>query len=176
VQYAGAVYHVMNRCVRSEPLYTDPADRRHFLGLLRETCRRYDWLVGAYCLMTNHYHLLVTTLQPTLSRGTQWLNGQYARWLNKTHGHAGHAFFRRFNAILIEDDAQIAGTARYILLNPVRANICDNPADWRWSSYRALTGLEPAPTFLDSAWLVGDFGIDLEHAQANFAAFIREPE
>jgi putative transposase len=117
VQFAGAVYHLMNRGVRGEELYTDVREHHHFLGLLAETCLRYGWLVRTYCLMGNHYHLLVTTPEPTLSVGMQWLNGCYAQWFNWRHRHKGHAFFRRFNSVLIETDSQLAEVARYILLN-----------------------------------------------------------
>jgi REP-associated tyrosine transposase len=176
IQYAGAVYHVMSRGVRGLPLYVDATDRRHFLDLLAQTCSRYDWLVGAYCLMGNHYHLLVTTHRPTLSRGTQWLNGQYVRWFNRTHDHLGHGIFRRFHAILIEDDTQLAGTARYILRNPVRAGLCDQPAAWAWSSYAATVGTEAAPAFVEATWIIGEFGLDLDQARANFAGYVNSEE
>ena len=166
----------MNRGVRGEPLYSDDPEHAHFLWLLGETCKRYCWLVRTYCLMSNHYHLLVTTMEPTLSRGMQWLNGCFAQWLNWRHGHLGHAFFRRFHAIGVEDDAQLAHVARYILLNPVRAGLSASPADWRWSSYRAMTGREPPPPFLASDWLLQQFGTDRAHAEANFAAFIADAE
>ena len=176
IQLAGATYHLMSRGVRGEPLFMDDAERRQFVGLLGEACERYRWRLAAYCLMGNHYHLLVTTLEPTLSRGMQWLNSCYARKLNTWHGHEGHALFRRFHAVLVESDAQLADVARYILLNPVRAHLCRSAAEWRWSSYRATTGLAPRPPFLAADWLVGQFGVNRPHAQANFAAFIREGE
>jgi putative transposase len=176
VQFAGAVYHLMNRGVRGEELYTDVREHHHFLGLLAETCLRYGWLVRTYCLMGNHYHLLVTTPEPTLSVGMQWLNGCYAQWFNWRHRHKGHAFFRRFNSGLIETDSQLAEVARYILLNPVRARLCKRAEEWPWSSYRAMLGKEPAPTFLSSDWLLTEFGVSIEQARVNFAAFIRAAE
>jgi putative transposase len=176
IQFPGATYHVMNRGVRGEPLYADDAERERFLRLLSETCKRYDWLLSAYCLMTNHYHLLVTTLRPTLSRGMQWLNSCWVQTLNRSHGHTGHGFFRRFHAVLLESDSEHARVARYILLNPVRAALCRRAEDWRWSSYRSMIGLEPAPAFLATHRLVNQFGLDHWQAQANFAAFIRAEE
>jgi putative transposase len=176
IQYAGAVYHVMTRGVRGLPLYTDAHDRAAFLGLLGETCSRYDWLIQAYCLMDNHYHLLVTTLEPTLSRGGQWLNGQYVRRFNKRHDHLGHAAFRRFHAVLINDDAHVATTARYILRNPVRARLCARPAQWKWSSYATTTGHETAPAYLEPTWILGEFGLTLAQAQLNFAAYVNAAE
>lgn len=173
VQYPRAVYHVMNRGVRGAPLYTERAERTHFLGLLGETCRRYEWQTFAYCLMGNHYHLLVRTLEPTLCRGMQWLNGCYARWFSDRHGHKGHAFFRRFHAVLVERDTQLVDTARYVLRNPVEAGLCARPDDWPWSSCRATFGRDVPPPFLVTDWMAEEFGTDLQHARANFAAFVR---
>ncbi len=175
-QFAGAIYHLMARGVRGERVFSDAQEPRLFLRLLSETCARYDWVVYAYCLMGNHYHLLATTRRPTLSRGMQWLNSRYAESLNARHGHQGHAFFRRFHALLIESEAQLTDVARYILLNPVRAQLCDRPGDWRWSSYRATMGDAPQPAFLASNTLLGQFGHELPHARANFATFMSEAE
>jgi REP element-mobilizing transposase RayT len=175
-QIPGATYHLMNRGVRGEPLYTDRREHTRFLELLSETCARYEWLLRAYCLMGNHYHLLVTTPEPTLSVGMQWLNSCYAQWFNWRHAHRGHVFFRRFHSVVIDGDSQLAEVARYVLLNPVRAQFCTRAEDWRWSSYRATVGLAPAPAFLASAWLLGQFGLQPRQAEANFAAFIRSAE
>jgi REP element-mobilizing transposase RayT len=172
VQFAGAIYHLMNRGVRGEDLYTDAREHAHFLALLAKTCERYEWLVGTYCLMGNHYHLLVTTAEPTLSSGMQWLNSCYAQWFNWRHRYEGHAFFRRFHSVLIKSDSQLAEVARYILLNPVRAHLCNSAEDWPWSSYRAMIGKEPMPAFLNSDWLLEEFGVGMEQARVNFAAFI----
>jgi putative transposase len=166
----------MNRGVRGEELYSDVREHHHFLALLGETCVRYEWLVRTYCLMGNHYHLLVTTPEPTLSVGMQWLNGCYAQWFNWRHRQLGHAFFRRFSSVLIETDSQLAEVARYILLNPVRARLCRRAEEWPWSSYRAMIGKEPAPAFLSSDWLLTEFGVGIEQARVNFAAFIRAAE
>jgi putative transposase len=166
----------MNRGVRGEALYTDQREHARFLELLSETCARYEWLLRAYCLMGNHYHLLVTTPEPTLSVGMQWLNSCYAQWFNWRHAHKGHVFFRRFASVVIDSDSQLAEVARYVLLNPVRAGFCTRAEDWSWSSYRATVGLDPAPAFLASAWLLGQFGFQPHQAEANFAAFIRSVE
>jgi REP element-mobilizing transposase RayT len=166
----------MSRGVRGAALYTNDREHTHFLALLAEACARYEWLVETYCLMGNHYHLLVTTPEPTLSAGMQWLNSCYAQWFNWRHQHRGHAFFRRFHSVLIKTDSQFAEVARYILLNPVRAHLCKNAEDWLWSSYRATIGMEPSPAFLFSDWLLAEFGVGMEQARVNFAAFIREAE
>ena len=101
-----------------------------------------------------------------------------ATWLDRPggHGHKGHAFFRRFRSVLIRTDSQLAEVARYILLNPVRAHLCNRAEDWPWSSYRAMIGKEPTPAFLSSDWLLTEFGVGIEQARVNFAAFIRAAE
>jgi putative transposase len=174
VQFPGAVYHAMNRGVRGALLYTEPQERLHFLALLGETCRRYEWQTFGYCLMGNHYHLVIRTLKPTLSRGMQWLNGCYARWFSDRHGHQGHVLFRRYHAVLVEDEARLVDTVRYVLRNPVAAGLCERPEDWRWSSYKATVGAEASPRFLTTDWFVDQFGSDVDQARANFMAFLRE--
>ena len=174
VQAAGAVYHLMARGVRGAAIYTDADERTRFLELLDEACRRYDWQTFGYCLMGNHYHLVVRTKKPTLSRGMQWLNSCYARWFGDRHGYEGHVLFRRFHAVLVESDRQLVDTIRYVLRNPVAAGLCARPDDWHWSSYAATVGCGAPPRSLATDWLAEEFGCDLAHARANFAAFIRD--
>jgi putative transposase len=164
----------MARGVRGKPLYTNEAERVHFLSLLGEACNRYDWRTFGYCLMGNHYHLVVRTDKPTLSRGMQWLNGCYARWFGDRHGYEGHVLFRRFHAVLVESDRQLVDTIRYVLRNPVAAGLCARPDDWRWSSYAATVGRRPCPRYLTNNWFVDQFGDSLEHALTNFVAFMRD--
>jgi hypothetical protein len=102
----------------------------------------------------------------------QWLNGRYAQWLNWRHGYKGHAFYRRFHSVVVEDEAQLAEVARYIVLNPVRAGLCSAPEEWPWSSYRAMVGKEPVPPYLACNWLLQQFGVEPGQAQANFAAYV----
>ena len=89
-------------------IYTDDESRRRFLGLLDETIGRYEWELHAWCLMTNHFHLLVTTVEPTVSEGMQYLNGCYAQWFDWRHGYEGHVFERRFWSALIETDSHLS--------------------------------------------------------------------
>lgn len=174
-ELAGGIHHVTARGNNGDPIFRDATDHRIFQRLLARTAAKFAWKCLTYCLMGNHYHLLVTTVDATLSRGMQWLNGRYAQWLNWRHGSEGHAFFRRFKSVEIESDEQLAEVARYIVLNPVRAGLCAAPEDWRWSSYRAMVGREPVPSYLACDWLVGQFGFELGQAQANFAAFVATP-
>ena len=124
--------------------------------------------------MPNHYHLLVETPAPNLSAGMQRLNSVYAQWFNDLYGCTGHAFERRFYSRLVESNDDLLELARYIVLNPVRAGICDDSAEWRWSSYRALAGKAPGAAFLTTNWLLEQFAPDLRHARAAFRTFIQE--
>jgi REP element-mobilizing transposase RayT len=157
------------------PIYTDGASRRRFLGLLDETLERYEWELHAWCLMTNHFHLLVTTVEPTVSEGMQYLNGCYGQWYDWRHGYEGHVFERRFWSALVETDYHLFEIARYIVLNPVRARLCDTAADWDWSSYRKTMGQATTGPEL-STMLLYSFGRRVQPARESFAAFIRAAE
>src|SRR6476619_5049337 len=174
-QVAGGIYHLVSRGVRKLPVYTDDESRNRFLGLLDETIGRYEWELHAWCLMTNHFHLLVTTIEPTVSDGMQYLNSCYAQWFDWRHGYEGHVFERRFWSDLLKSDEHFFEAARYIVLNPVRAHLCVTAADWEWSSYRAMVGLTTKGPKLSPS-LLNEFGPGLANARKNFAAFIREAE
>src|SRR4051794_7593252 len=174
-QVPGGIYHLVSRGVRKLPIYTDDKSRRLFLGLLGETIERYEWELHAWCQMTNHFHLLVTTVEPTVSEGMQYLNGCYGQWYDWRHGYEGHVFERRFWSTMVESDWQLYEVARYILLNPVRARLVATAADWEWSSYRNTMGLTAKGPRL-STMLLHLFGRRLDRARQNFAAFIREAE
>ena len=174
-QVEGGVYHLVSRGVRKLPLFHDDRDRKRFLSLLQVTADRYGWEVHAYCLMTNHFHLLVTTHEPNVSAGMQYLNGRYCQWFNWRHGYEGHVVEKRFWSDLIETDEQLLAVARYIVLNPVRAGICRGVADWRWSSYRAMVAAKRALPRI-SRWLLGFFHGELQVARERFAEFVRAGE
>jgi putative transposase len=174
-QIAGGIYHLVSRGVRKLPIFTDDTSRRRFLGLLDETMALYEWELHSWCLMTNHFHMLVTTVEPTVSEGMQYLNGCYGQWFDWRHGHEGHVFERRFWSELIRTDWHFFEAARYIVLNPVRARLRPTAEDWEWSSYRATVGLTTKGPKL-SPWLLSEFGPGLDNAHTNFAAFIRAAE
>jgi len=175
VQFEGATYHIVTRGVRKLPLFTDDRDREFFLELLDLTVARYEWELHAYCLMTNHFHLLISTPGANVSAGMQYLNSCYAQWFNWRHDYEGHLVERRFRSKLIETDEQLFETARYIVLNPVRAGICATAAEWPWSSYRAtVTGIPSGPRL--SPWLLLVFERNLEEARAAFARYVRQGE
>src|SRR3954451_17279235 len=146
-----AMHHVASRANGDRLLFREAADRLQFFDELKTVVRKYEWRCSAYCLMGSHFHLIVYTVEPTLSAGMARLCAAYAQWLNVKYSGAGHVFARRFMSKHITADSHLMEAHRYIALNPVRAELCDHPAGWHWGSYRALAGLERAPDFLDGA-------------------------
>lgn len=174
IEYPGAVYHVTARGNARQPIFRDAQDRRLFLSTLDHVIARYGWLCHAYCLMTNHYHLLIEITRPTLARGMRQLNGVYTQAFNRRHRRVGHLFQGRYHAVLVEKEAHLLELCRYVVLNPVRVKACRTAGAWRWSSYRATAGLAPAPQFLRVEWVLGQFGQRQRQAQARYQAFVRE--
>ncbi len=173
LEFAGALYHLTARGNAQQPIYRDDTDRGRFLAIIAHTVDRYAWLVHAYCLMDNHYHLLIETPKPTLARGMRHLNGTYTQAFNRRHQRVGHLFQGRYKAILVEREPYLLELCRYVVLNPVRARACQRPEQWRWSSYRATAGLESTPSWLTRAWVLAQFGTRERDAQAQYRAFVR---
>jgi len=153
LEFEGALYHVTARGDRREPIFEDDADRRALLEIVAQGIERFDAMVFAYCLMGNHYHFVLQTRQPNLSRLMRHINGVYTQSYNRRHGKVGHLFQGRFKAVLVDRDAYLLEVCRYVDLNPVRAKMVKRPEDWGWSSYRAHTGQVETPAWLDSATL-----------------------
>jgi REP element-mobilizing transposase RayT len=141
IQFPGAVYHVLARGNARQNIFLTENDRRHFLAELWRACDLRNWLVWAYCLMGNHYHLVLETVEPTLSIGMRDLDGRYALAFNQRHGRVGHLFQGRFEALLVQRERYLLTLMRYVMLNPVRAGFCVTPDEWRWSSYLDMAGV-----------------------------------
>ncbi len=174
IEYPGAVYHITTRGNAYQDIFLDAVDREKFLEILAQTIERFNWGCHAYCLMTNHYHLLIETIDPTLSRGMRQLNGVYTQAFNRRHDRVGHVFQVRYKAILVEKEAYLLELARYIVLNPVRAKMVKAPEEWNWSSYRATAGLDKAPSFLPTDWILSQFADEREKAQRLYRRFVAE--
>lgn len=149
IEYAGAVYHVTSRGDRREPIAKDDTDRALFLDVVGQALERFDAQAWAYCLMGNHYHLVLHTREANLSRLMRQINGVYTQSFNRRHSLTGHLFQGRFKAILVDSDSYLLEVCRYVDLNPVRARMVKRPDAYAWSSYRALTGLAGKPDWLD---------------------------
>ncbi len=172
LQVAGATYHVSTRATGPSDFFRNPADRRGFLIILERAVEKYAWRVQAYCLMVTHYHLVVTTPEPNIARGMQFLNSIYARTFNQRYGRLGHFVGARYSSTLIETEGHAFEVCRYVPLNPVRSKLCARPEQWPWSSYAATIGLRRAPPFLDSSWILELFGEDLSTARQTLRDFV----
>ena len=141
-QLPDGIYHVTSRGVDGTPIYRDDGDRLLFLALLERVRARWQWRLDAYCLMGNHYHLVVHATRRNLSAGMQRLNGVFATRFNEKYGRRGHLFGHRFAARAIDDERYLEAASRYVVWNPVRAGVCADPAQWRWLWSRFGLGLD----------------------------------
>ena len=174
LQAPDVVYHVGSRRVERLPLFdVVPDDRLVFVGLLDRVVKRYRWSCHAYCLMGNHFHLVIDTPEENLSSGMRYLKGEYARWFNTFSGREGALFERRFWSQAANADDYLYEICRYVALNPVRAGLCPTPEQWPWSSYAATLGLTPAPSFLTVRDVLAWFGGG-ERGAVRYAQFVGE--
>lgn len=173
IQAPGLTYHVTARGTGRMEIYRDARDRRKFLRVLSLVANSHDLDCHAYCLMTNHYHLVMTTAAANLSAAVRNLNGMYAQWWNRRHDRIGHVFQGRFGAQIIQEDAYFLTVCRYVVLNPVRAGVADTPEDWSWTSYKSTAGLERVPAWLNPHTLWAQLGDDDPAAAcARYRAFV----
>lgn len=170
----GGIYHVFSRGNARGAIVRDDIDRTRFLRTLGHVVDRFGWLCHSYCLLDNHYHLVIETPKPNLPSGMRQLNGLYAQHFNRRHKRCGHLFQARYRSLLIERDSYLLAVCRYVVLNPVRAGICERPEQWPWSSYRATAGLAPAAPFLTTDWLLAQFAPTRRLAQRRYRAYVAE--
>jgi REP element-mobilizing transposase RayT len=157
LEYAGAWWHITSRGVERRNVFADDCDRRAFLRTVAAVVRGFRWRLHAYVLMSNHFHMLVETVEPTLSRGMHKLGGTYAAFFNQRHDRVGHLFQGRFKAHLIDSETYLLRVAKYIVLNPVRAGIVARAEEWIWSSHRAAAGLASVPRWLTITEILARF-------------------
>ena len=155
IEFPGAVYHVTARGDRRESIFVDDEDRVALLAIVEQGLDRFDAQMLAYCLMGNHYHFVLHTRSANLSLLMRHINGVYSQRFNRRHGLVGHLLQGRFKAILVDRDAYLLEVCRYVELNPVRATLVGDPAEWPWSSYRSHVGLTGGLAWLDTAGLHG---------------------
>lgn len=172
LEFPGALYHITSRSDGGEDVFVDEGDRRVFFDIFAAVCRRFNWSVHAYCLMSDHYHLLVETPDSNLSKGMRQLNGVYTQRFNGTHNRNGNVFQGRYKAILVHRDAYLLELARHIVLNPVRSEMVRSARDWRWSSYRATTGEVKAPPWFQRSELLAAFAETEDEAVTLYRRFV----
>jgi len=173
IEFPGALYHVTSRGNARQSIFPTDGDRQVFLSVLAAVVERFHWLCHGYCLMDNHYHLVIETPRSNLALGMRQLNGVYTQWFNKIHQSTGHLLQGRYKAIVIEKDAYLLEVSRYVVLNPVRAGAVERPEDWEWSNYRAMAGGVAAPRFLTVDWILSQFGDERDAAKRQYTRFIR---
>jgi REP element-mobilizing transposase RayT len=174
IEFPGGVYHITSRGNAKQRIFADDEDYRRFFSILGDVAGDYGWQCYAYCLMPNHYHLVLTTPTGVLSRGMRQLNAVYAQRFHCRHNSVGHVFQGRFKSILVDREPYLLEVCRYVVLNPVRAGLVKKCETWRWSSYLATVGRGPKPSFLASEWLLEQFGRVPGRARGAFAKFVED--
>ncbi|MHB8789155.1 MAG: transposase [Desulfobulbaceae bacterium] len=174
IEFPGAVYHVTSRGNARADIFLTDSDRQAFLDVLAGVIEKYNWLCHAYCLLGNHYHLIIETPDPNLSLGMRQLNGVYTQAFNRAHQRVGHVFQGRFKAILVEKGSHLLELCRYVVLNPVGAGMVAKPDDWRWSSYKYTAHGGKAPEFLTNDWVLGQFAERKVAARQRYRKFVTQ--
>ncbi|MCK5353635.1 MAG: transposase, partial [Methyloprofundus sp.] len=175
LEFPNALYHITSRGDRREKIYDDDEDRLIFLDILGKVVTDFNWLCHSYCLMDNHYHLIIETLDSNLSKGMRQLNGVYTQATNRRHKRNGHLFQGRYKAILVDKDQYLLELARYVVLNPLRAKgMVRTIEDWQWSSYLAFIGKAKANGWLTTDWVLSQFGRNKQRARENYQRFVLE--
>jgi putative transposase len=168
------MYHVTSRGTEGRAIFLDDLDRNLFLSVLGEVVQLQGWMCPAYCLMTNHFHLVLQTPNADLAAGMHGLNSAHANYFNRRHDHVGHLFQSRYKAIVIQRESHLLESCRYVVLNPVRAGLRRRPGYWPWSSYRATAGYVAAPPFLAADWILGQFGNEPRRAALRWVEFVAD--
>lgn len=172
IEYPGAWYHVMNRGRRAENIFLKEKDYERFLSLLQETSEMFDLRISAYCLMPNHYHLLVQTPSANLSRAMRHINGVYTQRFNRSKEIDGQLFRGRFKSILVEEDSHLLELLRYIHRNPVRAKICQSVSDFNWSSHYGYISSCKDDKWLHKEFLLSMFADSPDRANTLYRKFV----
>ncbi|MCK8603437.1 transposase [Desulfoferrobacter suflitae] len=174
IEYPGAVYHVTSRGNARADIFLGDGDRQTFLNVLADTIEKYNWLCHAFCLLDNHYHAIIETLDPNLSMGMRQLNGVYTQAFNRSHKRIGHVFQGRYKAILVEKGSHLLELCRYVVLNPVRAGMAATPGQWQWSSYKSTAHAGKVPQYLTVDWVLGQFARNRTTARQRYREFVAD--
>lgn len=174
IEFPGALYHVTSRGNGKQKIFKNDSDRMLFLSIIEGIVQRYHFIVHAYCLMNNHYHLIIETPEGNLSEGMRQINGVYTQTYNRRNKKTGHVFQGRYKAIVVDKESYLLELVRYVSLNPVRARIVKEPEQWTWSSYRSTAGIDRCPPWLSVDWILGQFSMQKKKAQKLYMLFVSE--
>lgn len=174
IEFEGALYHITSRGNELKSIFRSSNDRERFLDMLARSCDRYQWICHAYCLMGNHYHLVIETPLGKLSKGVAYLNGRYSQYFNRAHRRVGHVFQGRYKSILVEKQPYLLELSRYVVLNPVRASMVHTPQEWPWSSYRGTAGLSQSHDCLKAEWILSYFSKRQSEACRRYRKFVSD--
>ncbi len=174
IEYPGALTHVKSFCSPGSRIFLEQSNRQAFIELLDELLNEYEITCYAFCLMNDHYHLLLETRTTNLSLMMRSLNGRYTQYFNREYHQTGAVFRGRFKSVVIQKDLYLLEMCRHIVLNPIRTDIVDNPEDFIWSSYRATAGLEQAPSWLVVDDLLAHFDANKKTACKKYRDYIEQ--
>lgn len=175
IEYPGALYHVYARGNARNSVFIDDSDKIRFLRDIKDTFEQYNFLCYSYCLMSNHYHILLETPEGNLSSGMHRLNCTYASYFNWKYDIVGHVFQGRYKSIVVQRENYLMELCRYIVLNPLRAGLVQHPGEYRWSSYCELAGKDCKKSgFLSTDWILSQFSELLTEAKKKYADFVLE--
>jgi putative transposase len=174
LEYPGALYHITSRGNAGARIFKNDKDRQYFLDLLGFVVNRFHWLCHGYCLMDNHYHFIIETPEGNLSKGMRQLNGIYTQKCNWKYEKSGHVFQGRYKAIIVDKESYLLELSRYVVLNPLRAGMVEDPKDWQWSNYLPTIGTKNSPEWLTSNWILGQFHRTRKKAIEAYKRFVME--
>lgn len=174
IEYPGALYHIMSRGNAYQDIYLNEEDRQAFLKNLEHCINLHNLVCHAYCLMSNHYHLLIETPDANLSQAMRDINGNYTQWFNTKHSRVGHVLQGRYKAYVIEKEPYLLEVVRYIVNNPVEAEVTKHAKDWNWSSYKATAGIVRVPKWLESDFTLSLFSKERKEAQKQYRKFVKD--
>jgi len=174
IEYKGALYHVMSRGNACQDIFLNDKDRIVFLENTKHCIKQHNLICHAYCLMDNHYHLLLETPEGNLSTAMRDINGNFTQSFNARHRRIGHVLQGRYKAFVIEKEVYLLKVVRYIVNNPVNAKIVTHPREWKWSSYKATAGLIKTPDWLETDYTLGLFSQKKKEAQKTYRQFVSE--
>lgn len=174
IEFRGALYHITARGDRGDPIYEDEEDRVRFLEILGEVVNRFGWICYAYCLMIDHYHLIVETPRANLAKGMRHLNGVYTQYSNRRHGQGGHLFQGRYKAVLVDKKLYFLDLIRHVELNPVRIGLAQEPGEWPWTSFNTVMGRTKGPAWLNIDRVLEQFAAQRGVARRRYRKFVLE--